>query len=451
LPEERSPDGEPQLPVVPSSTPPPGISDRALPVISRQADAGGTTHGGVELQIRTRSEAPILGVRLSHAPLMRQSAAMTERASASLEPAVQRVEFVSPALAPARRPSASSAALPEADRSAARHGPTPPVSTPAPSTTVKAPTGQRLLSHDGKQGSNPSTSSPLALSRRERQVHEAVAEAAVQRLESQEPSTLGAANTFERTSLRPEMHSEPTKSEVGGLAGYVPMASAVPETSVSAPAPKAPIVPAVPELPLGPAVIAEPWTGAARTPAAGPAVPTRQGAPLTVSRLAADATTYPTSRFAGANPTIAVGPSIPLQRVAGLRVPSSGPRSSPLIVSHPTMANEASSESGSARGMSFPSMFGAVGGSVSGSAAEDGFTSVQLQSDGEPTPAASDSAAAAGTASTPPISSAVAPATAGTPSADLDELARRLYEPLTARLRAELWLDRERAGVMSDL
>jgi hypothetical protein len=34
--------------------------------------------------------------------------------------------------------------------------------------------------------------------------------------------------------------------------------------------------------------------------------------------------------------------------------------------------------------------------------------------------------------------------TAGTPN--LDELARRLYEPLSARLRAELWLDRERTG-----
>jgi hypothetical protein len=33
---------------------------------------------------------------------------------------------------------------------------------------------------------------------------------------------------------------------------------------------------------------------------------------------------------------------------------------------------------------------------------------------------------------------------------DLEELARQLYEPLSARLKAELWLDRERAGVMSD-
>ena len=39
------------------------------------------------------------------------------------------------------------------------------------------------------------------------------------------------------------------------------------------------------------------------------------------------------------------------------------------------------------------------------------------------------------------------PAAAG----DVDELVNRLYDPLAARLRAELWLDRERAGVLMDL
>jgi hypothetical protein len=29
-------------------------------------------------------------------------------------------------------------------------------------------------------------------------------------------------------------------------------------------------------------------------------------------------------------------------------------------------------------------------------------------------------------------------------------MARRLFEPLSARLRAELWLDRERAGLVTD-
>ena len=45
----------------------------------------------------------------------------------------------------------------------------------------------------------------------------------------------------------------------------------------------------------------------------------------------------------------------------------------------------------------------------------------------------------------------VAPAAGpGGPSPDVDELARRLYDPLAARLRAELWLDRERAGLVAD-
>jgi hypothetical protein len=35
-------------------------------------------------------------------------------------------------------------------------------------------------------------------------------------------------------------------------------------------------------------------------------------------------------------------------------------------------------------------------------------------------------------------------------AAEVEELAKRLYEPLTAKLRAELWLDRERAGRVTD-
>jgi hypothetical protein len=41
-----------------------------------------------------------------------------------------------------------------------------------------------------------------------------------------------------------------------------------------------------------------------------------------------------------------------------------------------------------------------------------------------------------------------APAPASPP---LDELARQLFGPLSARLKAELRLDRERAGLLTDL
>lgn len=51
-----------------------------------------------------------------------------------------------------------------------------------------------------------------------------------------------------------------------------------------------------------------------------------------------------------------------------------------------------------------------------------------------------------------PTSTVTAPSgAAGAPAMDLDELADRLYEPLSTRLRAELWLDRERAGLICDL
>ncbi|RYP83278.1 hypothetical protein EKO23_19650 [Nocardioides guangzhouensis] len=54
-----------------------------------------------------------------------------------------------------------------------------------------------------------------------------------------------------------------------------------------------------------------------------------------------------------------------------------------------------------------------------------------------PTPSATGVAAALGSTS-PPAGKQGGP--------DIDELARRLYGPVTAMLRAELWLDRERSG-----
>jgi tRNA A37 threonylcarbamoyladenosine dehydratase len=48
------------------------------------------------------------------------------------------------------------------------------------------------------------------------------------------------------------------------------------------------------------------------------------------------------------------------------------------------------------------------------------------------------------------------PATAAAPhpapaTANIEDLARRLYDPLAARLKAELRLDRERFGLVTDL
>jgi hypothetical protein len=108
-------------------------------------------------------------------------------------------------------------------------------------------------------------------------------------------------------------------------------------------------------------------------------------------------------------------------------------------------------------------MFGSESGSQPAEDAEGhpGYTTVQLQT--ATTPAAAspptdepEAAPAAPPAETTAPSIAAAAAspgaapTAGAAAAQLDEMARQLFEPLSARLRAELWLDRERAGLVSD-
>ena len=88
---------------------------------------------------------------------------------------------------------------------------------------------------------------------------------------------------------------------------------------------------------------------------------------------------------------------------------------------------------------------------AAGNAAE--ATPVQLQTADTPAPTPAESSPAPGPAESAPAASpapgAPAATAGGGPSArDLDEMARRLYEPLSARIRAELWLDRERSGVL---
>ena len=98
--EERPPSTEPDLPVVAPSASPAAPSG-SLPVVSRIADAGNTAKEDIKQpKIETQSETPTLGVRLTQAPLTLQRTPVTERVSAPLEPAVQRVEFLPPQLAP---------------------------------------------------------------------------------------------------------------------------------------------------------------------------------------------------------------------------------------------------------------------------------------------------------------------------------------------------------------
>jgi hypothetical protein len=138
----------------------------------------------------------------------------------------------------------------------------------------------------------------------------------------------------------------------------------------------------------------------------------------------------------------------------------------PIVQRHPAAVESAPERPhrSSSAGTSFASMF-----SAASEAAETGYTTVQLQADDSshgvgvaPEPGAAPKVATADLSvqregetappsSTPAPSAApsAAPAGAAPAGADLDEMARRLFEPLSARLRAEFWLDRERAGLMT--
>jgi hypothetical protein len=59
--------------------------------------------------------------------------------------------------------------------------------------------------------------------------------------------------------------------------------------------------------------------------------------------------------------------------------------------------------------------------------------------------------AASGAASAVAGAAGAVAGAAGALPTDIDELARRLFDPLSARLKSELWLDRERAGMVTDL
>lgn len=368
-----------------------------------------------ELQLPIVRNTPTLGVRPTDTPLALQRTTMTERVSPPVAPPVQPVQFVTPQVTPAQRSGATRHTSPHAGQ------PLPSTRGPIPATApTTAPTAQRLPSQDGKRGSNSPSGHSLAVPRRETQTHETVAEAPIQRLEAVEPAPTSAAILPE-----PVVRSQPARPGSEAVREYAPPKPAVKTTPVGAAGAEVLTQRAVPEAPIGPAVVPEPLTIPTRAAAAESIQSFRHSSLPSVSRLPATASTYPTLRSTASSRTVAVGPAIPQ-----------------------TIAQAVSTGSEPAVAMSFGAMFGAAGDSEAGSPAEDGFTSVQLQPAEGTAPATSDPVV---TPATPPASSStVAPAAAGAKPPDLDELARRLYEPLTARLRAELWLDRERAGVVTD-
>jgi hypothetical protein len=139
-----------------------------------------------------------------------------------------------------------------------------------------------------------------------------------------------------------------------------------------------------------------------------------------------------------------------VQRSADLR-PSSTP-----VFARPVDAGAASPSATSTRTVGLAEMFALASGGAGDPGTADG--SVVQRSAAEPAPAATevqlapaDAPAAASSAPAPAGGGAGAAGGAPASGSDVEEMAQRLYEPLTARLRAELWQDRERAGLLTDL
>lgn len=146
----------------------------------------------------------------------------------------------------------------------------------------------------------------------------------------------------------------------------------------------------------------------------------------------------------GPGPRPRLGVGLPLPGTSGPSRGGTGPTWAP--VQRTAYPDAAGPDTGDAGQQLSP-------GSLPGSTTS-GFTEVILQrSAAAPAPADDDDVAepgggTGGGAGLTPVPDPVAALPSGRA---LDELVERIYEPLTARLRTELWLDRERSGLMVDL
>jgi hypothetical protein len=122
---------------------------------------------------------------------------------------------------------------------------------------------------------------------------------------------------------------------------------------------------------------------------------------------------------------------------------------SPAATATPAAASASAASGVSGRTVGLAEMFALA------SAQADAETVQRSADESVPSPAETqvqlEAAPASSPSATPSAPAAGAPGAAAPSGADLDEMARRLYEPLTARLRAELWQDRERSGLLTDL
>jgi pyruvate/2-oxoglutarate dehydrogenase complex dihydrolipoamide acyltransferase (E2) component len=93
--------------------------------------------------------------------------------------------------------------------------------------------------------------------------------------------------------------------------------------------------------------------------------------------------------------------------------------------------------------------FDSRSGSQSGSQADSRTEYVQREVEVQPPPFVPVESVQTAPDETPPAAPA-APAAQAAPGQEPEELLKKLYDPLVRRLKAELWLDRERRGALTD-
>ncbi|MFZ1411750.1 MAG: hypothetical protein WAS07_09855, partial [Micropruina sp.] len=196
--------------------------------------------------------------------------------------------------------------------------------------------------------------------------------------------------------------------------------------------------------PLGTAVPVEPWA-----PRPAPSMPS-EGHGIGGTTRVASPIARVQRRVAATSLDQPAEPSVQFPQTARSFTPTQA--QPPLVVARqvgPPRSPERSPRPG--EGMSFASMFSAVslGGAAVDADPEDALIGLQRQTEDSGATAAGASASTDLSSAPGPAAAAAAPSAAGS-AANFDEMARRLYEPLAARLREELWLDRERAGMISD-
>ncbi len=374
---------------------------------------------------------PTLTQRLAASPLV---AGAESVAPTSAEPAVQRLEYAaSPAPGPHRSLQRSAAADPGRTPShvTTSEPPSSSVAAPVPwhadlgATAQRAVvTAQRLAS--GVQGAAASVQGAAASVQRSVTARWPVQRGSVgQAQPPAAPVQRRAVPTAEAEVASGDHRQDAPPGPV--VQRFAPQQVSVASEDADDHAPVGPAT--VLDEPTGPAVPTEPWTAP----------------PSTESGLVLPSGPPVGSGASAARPTVAIGPSLPIQR--SVSAVGNSPQLAPQAAAQSRRPAAPEMSSGLGAAMSFASMFAGVA-SDSGSPAEDGFTSVQLApaESAPPEPAPAPAVQRAPEAAAP--AGGGAPGAPGAPGADLDELARRLYEPLAARLRAELWLDRERAGAL---